>query len=140
VVEMIRKTVQRKRLSDHGAGDLAYWLSRSPAERVEAVELLRRQRDGNAARLQRVARVLERRGKVVMERLVPLKAADRSFDLEFWSRVGSARKFEIAWQMVLESREWRGQPGGQPRLRKDVERLFSRKRPRRPGRMNKEHD
>lgn len=40
--------------------NLAYWLSRPPAERVAAVEYLRRQRDGSTARLQRVARVIRR--------------------------------------------------------------------------------
>jgi hypothetical protein len=40
--------------------NLAYWLTRTPAERVEAVELLRRRMHGSAARLQRVARVVER--------------------------------------------------------------------------------
>ncbi len=38
--------------------DLAYWLRRSPEERVAAVELLRRQYHGNSARLQRSARVV----------------------------------------------------------------------------------
>ena len=40
--------------------DLAYWLSKTPAERLEAVEILRRQVHGNSARLQRVARVIKR--------------------------------------------------------------------------------
>ena len=57
---MIRKVVRRGKLTEQAAGDLAYWLSRPPAERIEAVEILRRQHDGSAARLQRVARVLER--------------------------------------------------------------------------------
>lgn len=37
---------------------LEYWLSRSPEERVAAVEFLRRQVDGAGARLRRVHRVL----------------------------------------------------------------------------------
>ena len=40
--------------------NLAYWLSRSPSERVSAVEHLRRQMDGSSARFQRVARVVKR--------------------------------------------------------------------------------
>ena len=39
--------------------DLHYWLSRPPAERVAAVEYLRRQIDGAGARLRRVHRVLD---------------------------------------------------------------------------------
>jgi len=39
--------------------NLSFWLSRTPKERVEAVEYLRRQRDGSTARLQRVVRVVQ---------------------------------------------------------------------------------
>jgi hypothetical protein len=39
--------------------DLEYWLSRPPAERIAAVEFPRRQRHGNALRLQRIARVVK---------------------------------------------------------------------------------
>jgi hypothetical protein len=38
---------------------LRYWLSRPPAERIAAVEYLRRQIDGSRARLRRVYRVLD---------------------------------------------------------------------------------
>lgn len=38
---------------------LRYWLSRPPAERVAAVEYLRRQIDGARARLRRVYRVVD---------------------------------------------------------------------------------
>src|SRR5437762_122249 len=38
---------------------LRYWLSRPPAERVAAVEYLRRQIDGARARLRRVYRILD---------------------------------------------------------------------------------
>lgn len=40
--------------------NLAYWLSRTPEERVNAVEELRRQAHGDTRRLQRVARVVKR--------------------------------------------------------------------------------
>jgi hypothetical protein len=39
--------------------DLEYWLERDPAERIEAVEFLRRQLYGSSIRLQRTARVVE---------------------------------------------------------------------------------
>ena len=39
--------------------DLEYWLSRTPEERLEAVEFLRRQVYGRPARLQRVLRIVE---------------------------------------------------------------------------------
>ena len=65
---------------------------------------------------------MRKRG-VVMERLVPLGKADRSFDLEFWRRVGSAKKFGAAWQMVLDYWKEQGKSEDQLRLRRDVERL-----------------
>jgi len=55
---MIKKVVKITTLSESGPkADRDYWLSRPPEERIEAVELLRRQVHGNTARLQRVARV-----------------------------------------------------------------------------------
>lgn len=39
--------------------NLEYWMSRSAEERVEAVEILRRQFYGDTGRLQRVARVVQ---------------------------------------------------------------------------------
>ena len=40
--------------------DLAHWLSRTPNERIEAVENLRKQVDGSSARLQRTLRIIKR--------------------------------------------------------------------------------
>ncbi|MBM4110737.1 MAG: hypothetical protein FJ254_05180 [Phycisphaerae bacterium] len=42
------------------ARDRAYWMSRTPEERLAAAELLRLQHDGPPSRLARVARVIER--------------------------------------------------------------------------------
>jgi hypothetical protein len=56
----LKAVVERTRL---GAGseraDLAYWLSRPPAERIEAVELLRKEHYGSSTRLQRNVRVIK---------------------------------------------------------------------------------
>jgi hypothetical protein len=59
---MIKKVVTIKDMNDKQLvlDDLNYWLSRSPGERVEAVEYLRRQFHGSSERLQRVARVIQR--------------------------------------------------------------------------------
>jgi hypothetical protein len=50
---MIQKIVKKHRLQDRAAtqDDLAYWLSKTPEERVATVDYLRRQYYGNAARL-----------------------------------------------------------------------------------------
>jgi len=59
---MIQKTVTIKDLkkNDSIEDDLRFWLSKSPEERIYAVEYLRRQSHGSTARLQRVAKVFQR--------------------------------------------------------------------------------
>ena len=59
---MIQKIVKKHRLQERAATqeDLAYWLSKTPEERVATVDSLRTQYYGNAIRLQRVARVVQR--------------------------------------------------------------------------------
>lgn len=59
---MIQKTVKKIRLEESGIAqqeDLAYWLSKTPEERIAAVDYLRAQYYGNTARLQRVACVIQ---------------------------------------------------------------------------------
>ncbi len=59
---MIEKVVQEKSLQDLSEikDNLAYWLSKTPQERVAEVERMRKQRHGSSARLQRTARVVQR--------------------------------------------------------------------------------
>ena len=59
---MIQKIVKKHRLQERTSTqeDLAYWLSKTPEERVATVDYLRTQYYGNTARLQRVARVVQR--------------------------------------------------------------------------------
>lgn len=59
---MIEKVVRKGNLHEFSEikENLAYWLSKSPEERVAAVEQLRRQQHGDSARLQRTARVVHR--------------------------------------------------------------------------------
>lgn len=59
---MIQKTVTKRSMRDSSSTkeDLAYWLRKTPAERVASVDYLRRQYYGSTARLQRVARVIQR--------------------------------------------------------------------------------
>ena len=58
---MIQKIVKKYRMDELSSirEDLAYWLSKSPVERISAVEYLRRQYHGNTARLQRSARIIQ---------------------------------------------------------------------------------
>jgi hypothetical protein len=50
-----------RRLEDLSSlkSDYAFWMTKFPEERIEAVELLRRQYHGDSARLQRSARVVQ---------------------------------------------------------------------------------
>lgn len=45
---------------DSAKDDFKFWLTKTPEERISAVELLRRQRHGNTARLQRVVNIIKR--------------------------------------------------------------------------------
>jgi len=62
-MEKIRKVVTKKKLSEqkNDKSDLEYWLSKTPEERISAVEELRRQYVGSEERLQRVVRVIKRK-------------------------------------------------------------------------------
>jgi hypothetical protein len=59
---MIRKVVNKRDLNGFSSieEDLAYWLSKTPEERVAAVDYLRKQYYGSTERLQRSARVIKR--------------------------------------------------------------------------------
>jgi hypothetical protein len=59
---MIEKVVRKGNIKDFREVEenLAYWLSKTPEERVAAVEYLRRQLNGSSARLQRSAHVIQR--------------------------------------------------------------------------------
>jgi hypothetical protein len=60
---MIRKVVQKHKMDKDSEirQNLEYWLSRPPEERIEAVEIFRRQVYGeDTPRLQRVVRIIKR--------------------------------------------------------------------------------
>jgi hypothetical protein len=41
--------------------------------------------------------------RFVMERYAPLHKTGRSFDIEYWQRLGPEAIFEAAWKMVVEA-------------------------------------
>jgi hypothetical protein len=64
----VDKTLTLQKTKNQAAADLAYWLSRPMAERIAAVEVLRREAFANTfadaeQRLQRVCRVAQRPGR-----------------------------------------------------------------------------
>ncbi len=59
---MIEKIVNKPTVDGYSEiqANLAYWLSRPPHERIEAVELLRRQHGDTSQRLKRVVHIIRR--------------------------------------------------------------------------------
>lgn len=64
--------------------------------------------------------------RVVMTRKVRLDQLDRSFDLEFWQRVGAEGRFEAAWQAIVDLVALGLLDENQLRLRRSVTRLERR--------------
>ena len=63
----------------------------------------------------------------VMERYGRISGMDRSFDIEYWQRLGAEAIFDAAWQMAIDA-HGRGAGGSDElRLRRTVEH-FQRKR------------
>ncbi|MDP3580837.1 MAG: hypothetical protein Q8S39_02810 [Ignavibacteria bacterium] len=61
----MEKVVRKISLKDKRNYDLEYWLSKTPEERIAAVEFLRKQtyetEDGSTPRLQRIVKVVKRK-------------------------------------------------------------------------------
>ena len=64
-----------------------------------------------------------RKKKIVMARLVRLKDMDRSFDREFWKKIGPQGRFSAAWEMVKEYLLIRGKNGRQQRLQRSIQNI-----------------
>ena len=62
------KVVKKYNLKKHSSieEDLAYWLSKTPAERIAAVDYLRRIYYGYPLRFQRVIRVIKRAQSLII--------------------------------------------------------------------------
>ncbi|MBP1625047.1 MAG: hypothetical protein H6Q07_3069 [Acidobacteria bacterium] len=67
--------------------------------------------------------------RVIMSRVVRRKEhQERSFDMEFWRKVGGAGRFAAAWQMIREVQLMRGQCGELPGMQRNVVRIIRRSR------------
>ena len=60
----MEKVIRKISLKDKRNYNLEYWLSKTPEERISAIEFLRKQfyetKDGSAPRLQRVINIIKR--------------------------------------------------------------------------------
>jgi len=63
----------------------------------------------------------------VMERYGRLSEMDRSFDIEYWQRLGTEAIFEAAWQMAVDAHAHGAGGNDELRLRRTTEH-FQRKR------------
>lgn len=67
------------------------------------------------------------KSRVVMSRVSTREQhSDRSFDIEFWQKVGAAERLAAAWQMVKEVQRIRGKSGELPRMQKSISRIIRR--------------
>ena len=64
----------------------------------------------------------------VMERFGKLEQMDRSFDIEYWQRLGPAAIFEAAWRMVVDAHVQAGGGIEDLRIRRTVESFQRRPR------------
>src|SRR4051794_30279882 len=61
--------------------------------------------------------------RVIMSRLVKGRAPGREFDIAFWQKLGPAKIFEAAWDLVVTAAAARGIDEDQLRLQRSVTRL-----------------
>jgi hypothetical protein len=61
--------------------------------------------------------------ELVMERLIPIRDMDRSFDIEYWQRQGDAAIYRAAWELVEFQHRDRGGLPDELRLQRAVESL-----------------
>lgn len=66
--------------------------------------------------------------KIRMAKLVRLDEADRSFDLEFWAKMGAEKRFKAAWDMVLEVNAIKGKKADESRLQRNVQNIKRERR------------
>jgi hypothetical protein len=66
---------------------------------------------------------LDEKPMVRMARLVRADAVDRSFDLEFWKKMGAEERFKAAWQMVLEVNTIKGSDSIESGLQRSVQHI-----------------
>src|ERR1035438_3478255 len=67
------------------------------------------------------------RPEFVMERYGRISGMDRSFDIEYWQRLGAKAIFDAAWQMAVDAHARSAGGSDELRLRRTVEH-FQRKR------------
>ena len=58
-----------------------------------------------------------------MAKLKRLEDADRSFDIEFWQRLGDAAIFAAAWEMVVFANEFKGRDASELAFQRTLKKI-----------------
>ena len=61
--------------------------------------------------------------RFVMEREGRIEDLDRSFDVDYWQRLGPEAIFSAAWEMVVQAWKLKGRRAGELRLQRTIERV-----------------
>ena len=61
--------------------------------------------------------------RFVMERKGRIEDLDRSFDVDYWRRLGPEAIFSAAWEMVIQAWKLKGRSADELRLQRTVERV-----------------
>ena len=67
--------------------------------------------------------------RLIMARLTKRNEAGRDFDIEFWQKLGDAKIFAAAWDLVVTAAAMRGIPEDELRLKRSVASFRRRPRP-----------
>ena len=70
---------------------------------------------------ERAARAARPKLRLVMERHGRLDEMNRSFDIEFWQRLGDAAIFDAAWELVEFYHQDKGRNPDELRLQRSIE-------------------
>jgi hypothetical protein len=65
--------------------------------------------------------------RIRMARLVRRGVEERSFDREFWRRVGPEGRFAASWEMIAEAGFIKGKNADQSGLQRSVQNILRRK-------------
>lgn len=69
-----------------------------------------------------------KKDRVIMSRLTTIEEqGNRSFDIEFWQRLGNEQKMQAVWDLVVFDYELKGKNLDELRLQRTVENLQRRK-------------
>jgi hypothetical protein len=61
--------------------------------------------------------------RLVMAQLTRLEEVDRSFDIEFWQRLGDEAIYAAAWEMVVFAHEFKGRDASELTFQRTLKKI-----------------